>query len=735
MRRLWHSLPSLTFLQLAWFHPLLLLPFHSSLPQLRTLHFAGLLTFDSLGPLARFSSLQHLLLDFFVEEEELRREWKGEPRLDQVEEIGGIKSAEEEEAEMRAAAAAASLAVPSTHAAPVPLADPDANSSNDVDVSFYVFSALARLTELRTIQLQSTLQERNCCRVDWNNFTLLCPLSHLFRIQFSCFIPPSPSLTAAALTVPFKSALSLSDEALVAADGGRSRTHLQLYPNMVDSITELLYLGSKQANTPSLRASLGFTHVVQISGMPASTQPTTQEDGTPVHAPGRHLYIQLNDHEDASLQPHLTTFKQFMSQCHAHLGHRVLVHCDAGVSRSASLVIAFLMHSQQMTFVDALAHVQRCRPSVSPNRGFLRQLRRLDRDSPTRATRSVDLSFELDRLCDTLPQLQDVIVNIERREDSEAADEDDEEEKDEDSEDSSADTTEEQPSASASQSTPAPTPVRRVPLVLAPYSLATHRARRLKKLGVWDGHATADDGASQCILTNLSPFLASFPRLHSLSFIFAHVATMMPLQLLSESLVSLCLYFSSTPSSPATVAAAPDDALDPNPLAEACDPNISALASLRNLHWLILHGTGVESTCLSFSQLLQLGGVIDRMPRLRNCRLEHQPAMNAQVWTHWTKRSSSPLRFTNLHSLSFKDCSKLGEEGVLAVLGDVTRTVPEEEPMLLPALVDLNLVNTAPDLSLPDSSARVFAALDLLRRSESTTAHHLHVHHSFEPRS
>ena len=51
-----------------------------------------------------------------------------------------------------------------------------------------------------------------------------------------------------------------------------------------------------------------------------------------------------------------------------------MVHCIAGVSRSASLCMAYLMRYQQMSLASAFEHVKICRPVVRPNKGFLRQL-------------------------------------------------------------------------------------------------------------------------------------------------------------------------------------------------------------------------------------------------------------------------------------------------------------------------------------------------------------------------
>lgn len=55
-------------------------------------------------------------------------------------------------------------------------------------------------------------------------------------------------------------------------------------------------------------------------------------------------------------------------------GGRVLVHCFAGVSRSASAVIAYMMATRKMTFTQAFEYVKRKRPIIFPNFGFQRQL-------------------------------------------------------------------------------------------------------------------------------------------------------------------------------------------------------------------------------------------------------------------------------------------------------------------------------------------------------------------------
>ena len=53
----------------------------------------------------------------------------------------------------------------------------------------------------------------------------------------------------------------------------------------------------------------------------------------------------------------------------------VLVHCQAGVSRSATIVIAYMMRKYQYSMDVAVDRVKKRRPYIDPNKGFMKQLR------------------------------------------------------------------------------------------------------------------------------------------------------------------------------------------------------------------------------------------------------------------------------------------------------------------------------------------------------------------------
>lgn len=78
------------------------------------------------------------------------------------------------------------------------------------------------------------------------------------------------------------------------------------------------------------------------------------------------------------LSPFMHRLHPWNKRClHCSILDNVLVHCVMGRSRSATLVLAYLMMKHSLSVVDAIEHVRQ-RRCILPNHGFLKQLRALD---------------------------------------------------------------------------------------------------------------------------------------------------------------------------------------------------------------------------------------------------------------------------------------------------------------------------------------------------------------------
>ncbi|KAF9780038.1 protein-tyrosine phosphatase-like protein [Thelephora terrestris] len=124
-----------------------------------------------------------------------------------------------------------------------------------------------------------------------------------------------------------------------------------------------LYIGSLQvALSSSQRSALGITHVLSV----CPEYPAEPED---VH----HLCIPVQDSEFENLLVQLPAACSFIQNA-IDGGGKVLVHCVMGVSRSATVICAYLMMTRQLSVEKALGYLRDRRPQVHPNYGFLKQL-------------------------------------------------------------------------------------------------------------------------------------------------------------------------------------------------------------------------------------------------------------------------------------------------------------------------------------------------------------------------
>lgn len=89
--------------------------------------------------------------------------------------------------------------------------------------------------------------------------------------------------------------------------------------------------------------------------------------------PPEYLRIPIKDSRDSNLIEYFDQVADTIERVRQEDG-KSLVHCVAGVSRSVSLVLAYLMEYADMSLKNAFQHVRSVRPQVRPNTGFFKQL-------------------------------------------------------------------------------------------------------------------------------------------------------------------------------------------------------------------------------------------------------------------------------------------------------------------------------------------------------------------------
>ncbi|ELW70353.1 Dual specificity protein phosphatase 22 [Tupaia chinensis] len=92
----------------------------------------------------------------------------------------------------------------------------------------------------------------------------------------------------------------------------------------------------------------------------------------------KYLCIPAADSPSQNLTRHFKESIKFIHECRLR-GEGCLVHCLAGVSRSVTLVIAYIMTVTDFGWEDALHTVRAGRSCANPNLGFQRQLQEFEK--------------------------------------------------------------------------------------------------------------------------------------------------------------------------------------------------------------------------------------------------------------------------------------------------------------------------------------------------------------------
>lgn len=86
------------------------------------------------------------------------------------------------------------------------------------------------------------------------------------------------------------------------------------------------------------------------------------------------MRLALEDEVTSNILPYFDVVVDKIEEVIRERNAHVLVHCLAGVSRSASIVLAYLMKYKRMKLKEAFNYCYKLRPVIRPNNGFMTQL-------------------------------------------------------------------------------------------------------------------------------------------------------------------------------------------------------------------------------------------------------------------------------------------------------------------------------------------------------------------------
>uniref|UniRef100_A0A8C6YV12 Dual specificity protein phosphatase n=1 Tax=Nothoprocta perdicaria TaxID=30464 RepID=A0A8C6YV12_NOTPE len=149
------------------------------------------------------------------------------------------------------------------------------------------------------------------------------------------------------------------------ADSGCSSCGTPLYDQGGPvEILPFLYLGSAyHASRKDMLDALGITALINVSA------------NCPNHFEGHYQYksIPVEDNHKADISSWFNEAIDFIDAV-KNDGGRVFVHCQAGISRSATICLAYLMRTNRVKLDEAFEFVKQRRSIISPNFSFMGQL-------------------------------------------------------------------------------------------------------------------------------------------------------------------------------------------------------------------------------------------------------------------------------------------------------------------------------------------------------------------------
>ncbi|XP_049866854.1 probable dual specificity protein phosphatase DDB_G0283417 [Pectinophora gossypiella] len=178
-----------------------------------------------------------------------------------------------------------------------------------------------------------------------------------------------------------KNKLKVTETVVTNADGQRfiekGETKEAIAPNtygfIVDTkpddipalIAEFLYIGSQDCTSSRVLQSYNIKNVLSL-GINLNIEENIN-----------HKFVECLDLPETDIKAVLKESLPFINNA-IDRKENILIHCNAGVSRTSTVAIAYLMQYKSMNFDEAYNLVKEIRPAIQPNAGFKRQLKNMN---------------------------------------------------------------------------------------------------------------------------------------------------------------------------------------------------------------------------------------------------------------------------------------------------------------------------------------------------------------------
>ena len=136
----------------------------------------------------------------------------------------------------------------------------------------------------------------------------------------------------------------------------------------IDEVIPGLWISGYEYCSPALIAKIGFDAVVCITTKKESYLKLKQTKKYNV------LCLDIIDNEKYVISDSKFHRSTAFINSAIKRKHNILVHCKMGISRSATIVTAYLIKYKKMSVNDALLLVKKKHAPTFPNKGFLKQL-------------------------------------------------------------------------------------------------------------------------------------------------------------------------------------------------------------------------------------------------------------------------------------------------------------------------------------------------------------------------